>query len=310
MPNTHETLAGLFGDIADAIRAKTGGSAALVADAFPSAIAAIPTGGGGALKILVTAPTGATVTAEKDGGTYTGVEDAQDPGSYTVSVPEYGTYTVTAAYQGSSKSKTVTVTADSAAFDFPVPSGYTQLEYIESSGEQYIDTDIASSRGFRIVGSLRFLSRPSANMWVFGAESASSPYNQNFLSAEYSNGNHTLSVGAMGLYSSAFQIAAGTDYEIVFSTIQNHVGLRVNSVDLALTQASSSSGYTSLNAYLFCMNFGGTPFRFAPLRLSELIADFYPCKRSSDGAVGLYDAVRGRFFSNAGSGSFTAGPEV
>ena len=42
MPNTHDTLAGLFGDIADAIRGKTGGSAEIVADDFPSAISAIP----------------------------------------------------------------------------------------------------------------------------------------------------------------------------------------------------------------------------------------------------------------------------
>lgn len=42
MPNTHSTLASLFGDIADAIRAKTGGSADIVADDFPTAIAGIP----------------------------------------------------------------------------------------------------------------------------------------------------------------------------------------------------------------------------------------------------------------------------
>lgn len=41
MPNTHETLAGLFADIADAIRAKTGGVAAIQADAFPAEIEAI-----------------------------------------------------------------------------------------------------------------------------------------------------------------------------------------------------------------------------------------------------------------------------
>ena len=47
MPNTHATLSALFTDVADAIRAKTGGSAAIVADDYPDAIAAIPTGGGG-----------------------------------------------------------------------------------------------------------------------------------------------------------------------------------------------------------------------------------------------------------------------
>ncbi len=45
MPNTHATLASLFGDIADAIRAKTGSQADIVADDFPSAISAISGGG-------------------------------------------------------------------------------------------------------------------------------------------------------------------------------------------------------------------------------------------------------------------------
>jgi hypothetical protein len=40
------SLTELFSDIADAIRAKTGGTADLVADTFPTAIASIPSGGG------------------------------------------------------------------------------------------------------------------------------------------------------------------------------------------------------------------------------------------------------------------------
>ena len=47
MPNTHSTLTSLFSDIADAIRAKTGETNTIIADNFPTAIAAIPTGGGG-----------------------------------------------------------------------------------------------------------------------------------------------------------------------------------------------------------------------------------------------------------------------
>ena len=47
MPNNHSTLTSLFKDIADAIRRKTGGTASIAADAFPSAIRAIETTGGG-----------------------------------------------------------------------------------------------------------------------------------------------------------------------------------------------------------------------------------------------------------------------
>lgn len=45
MPNTHSTLTSLFSDIADSIRAKTGSNSTIVADDFPDAIDAIPTGG-------------------------------------------------------------------------------------------------------------------------------------------------------------------------------------------------------------------------------------------------------------------------
>lgn len=45
MANTHETLESLFIDTANAIRAKTGGTADIVADEFPQAIEAIPSGG-------------------------------------------------------------------------------------------------------------------------------------------------------------------------------------------------------------------------------------------------------------------------
>lgn len=44
MANTHSTLTGLFTDIADAIRVKTGGTESIVADQFPEAISNIKTG--------------------------------------------------------------------------------------------------------------------------------------------------------------------------------------------------------------------------------------------------------------------------
>lgn len=76
MPNTHETLTSLFSDIADAIRAKTGGTADITADTFPTAIGGIPQGGGVTVRPL-------EVTAN---GTYT----AQTGTAYspvTVNVP-------------------------------------------------------------------------------------------------------------------------------------------------------------------------------------------------------------------------------
>ena len=75
MPQTYTTLPALFTAIANAIRAKTGGTAEIVADDFPTAIANIPSGGGsiipsdlpsdGKTRIGYTIPEGASATGKK-----------------------------------------------------------------------------------------------------------------------------------------------------------------------------------------------------------------------------------------------------
>lgn len=62
MPNTHETLESLFVDTANAIRAKTGGTAEIVADEFPQAIALIPSGGGASIQSGVFTPASQAAT--------------------------------------------------------------------------------------------------------------------------------------------------------------------------------------------------------------------------------------------------------
>lgn len=99
MPNEHETLTSLFGDIANAIRAKTGESGTIVADNFPTAIENIPSGGSDpviqALSVTengtYTAPSGvdgySPVTVNVSGGgggSLPSVISKIDGGSFTV----------------------------------------------------------------------------------------------------------------------------------------------------------------------------------------------------------------------------------
>ena len=43
---------------------------------------------------------------------------------------------------------------------------------------------------------------------------------------------------------------------------------------------------------------------------SEIIRDYVPCYRKSDGEIGLYDIITSQFLTNAGEGSFTIGEEI
>ena len=80
MANTYTTLTGLFSAIANAIRAKTGGSAQIVADDFPTEIGNIPTGAAPVIESL-------SVT---ENGTYAPPSGVDGYGTVTVSVPVTG----------------------------------------------------------------------------------------------------------------------------------------------------------------------------------------------------------------------------
>jgi hypothetical protein len=41
-----------------------------------------------------------------------------------------------------------------------------------------------------------------------------------------------------------------------------------------------------------------------------LVRDFVPVKRNSDNVIGLFDIVNNKFYTNKGTGTFTAGTEV
>jgi hypothetical protein len=80
------------------------------------------------------------------------------------------------------------------------------------------------------------------------------------------------------------------------------------------THASDFGG--TVNSFLFGYNNNGSMGYPVPCKMysfkvwsdAGLIRDFIPAKRRSDGVVGLYDAVNKQFYTNAGSGTFTAGP--
>ena len=81
---------------------------------------------------------------------------------------------------------------------------------------------------------------------------------------------------------------------------------------------SSAHVITSMPAIcLLCLNNNGTKSRIMPAKLfscqiekeGSLVRDLVPCIDPS-GSVGVYDLIDEKFFGNAGTGTFTAGPVV
>jgi hypothetical protein len=86
------------------------------------------------------------------------------------------------------------------------------------------------------------------------------------------------------------------------------------------TSTKTATHYTmSNNLYLLGQNYNGTArasgerqvhyFKYYD-KTNTLICDLVPCYRKSDSVTGMYDIIRKRFLTNAGSGGFSKGLDV
>lgn len=191
-----------------------------------------------------------------------------------------------------------------------LPKGYTELAYIQSSGTQYINTEVAVNantyKKLRFVLDNQYPSL-SGNYWLvngcsgsgviyyFGAATGGAIY--------YGNGTQDIYAGgsaATNRQTIEFDPANG---RFVFGNVLSLTGLAFN----------APSG--SSNFHLFAYNKGSSSDCHAERIFSckiysdgELIRDLVPCMSDAEG-VGLYDIVNNKFYGNAGTGSFV-GSEV
>lgn len=193
-----------------------------------------------------------------------------------------------------------------------LPNGYTRLEYIQSSGSQYIDTGFKPNQNTRIVLDFENIGNYSSMTTglcpLFGVRNASTvacfalwvgtkSFPQYGNAAYNANGNFTIDINERLTY---------------------EMNKNVVSIGGQVITCSSASFTTNYNLCLFTINnYGTIEARRASGKLwsakiydnGTLIRDFVPCKNSSS-VVGLYDLVNDVFYTNVGSGTFTAGAEV
>ena len=194
-----------------------------------------------------------------------------------------------------------------------LPSGYTPLEYIESTGSQHIDTGyIAISENQRVVCDVTFTETHVAQS-ICGSQNASSGMGTII--------PHSLDGTTFDLYcAGGFPIkvagSLNTRYALDITANQGTMTASING-----TQYSGTYSGTIVSGYsiaVFANNVGGSynqvinGLRMWGLSLYDngtLVRNFLPCTNPS-GEVGLYDDVNGVFYGNAGTGVFIAGPVI
>lgn len=181
-----------------------------------------------------------------------------------------------------------------------LPDGYVQLEYIQSSGTQYIDTKFMPNQDTRVVIGAVFNEEVK---WLFGARHGARDRTFGFL-IEY------------GEYRSDYGTAIPTtSFSATTSKITVDKNKNVTSINgNVLITATEETFQCSHNLYLFANNNNGTVAGHSSSKIyscqiydnGTLIRDYVPCM-NSNGIVGLYDLVANEFYTNAGTGEFIGG---
>ena len=193
-----------------------------------------------------------------------------------------------------------------------IPSEYTEVEYIESTGEQYINTGIPTQDGIGF--DVTFLTNSNiGNTGNYGC----------ILGGRKASGNNDFQITTFGTPAGNIRYGSQTGNNAgIVNNQKLHVSLINRVVTLNDETTYTVSNYTfteSNNVYLFGLNNSGTlaqtglGCRIYNAKLyvgSNVVADFIPVKRKSDNVLGMYDATSGRFLTNQGTGTFTAGSEV
>lgn len=191
-----------------------------------------------------------------------------------------------------------------------LPSGYTQVEYIESSGTQHIDTGFVPNQDTRVI--MEYANTGSYDDYsgavgaLFGARTSatSNAYalwiDENTIYPNFASKNHT----ANG------SISVNTADK--FTVDMNENVLTVSGKSLTCTDGTFSAG---CNLLLFTLNGNGTAeerktigklYGCKVYNSGILVRNFIPCTNAS-GVAGLYDLVNGAFYANAGTGTFAVG---
>lgn len=185
-----------------------------------------------------------------------------------------------------------------------LPSGYTKLAYIQSSGTQYINTGFNPNQDTRVVMDIQ-ATGASGTYFTFGARQANTSNSFCFFYYEGWSADYQTNAQRKTLEGLAFNDLLRIDFN---KTVCSANGKTVN-----FTEATFQAPVAMA---LLAVNTNGEVANMLAAKLygckiydnGTLVRDFVPCI-SNAGAIGLYDTVGKQFYANAGTGTFT-GSEV
>lgn len=192
----------------------------------------------------------------------------------------------------------------------PLPSKwggakYTPVEYISSTGTQYINTGYVPTPNTRVILDAEVTSQTTASCSYFGEQSGSGGTDKT-----------AYEIWSMGTAANVSSDFFGNRVSYTISTKQRLLidkNKAVVTINGNTVTNSAAAGTATIPAYIFASNDKGTAAYFINMKLYSckiyendvMVRDYIPAK-DEWGNAGLWDDVESKFYYNAGTDSFKA----
>lgn len=197
-----------------------------------------------------------------------------------------------------------------------LPSEYQEVEYIESSGTQYIDTLWTPSSNYaRVVAQIE--PTLSGQQWevFYGMTNWSNHYS---LHTNKDTPKWYINVWSNGNITTNIAFSSWTKVNTEFEANNWAYSVNVNGATYSWTY-SWTVAQSTRNMYIFAYNENGSITWKPSMKLysfkiysaaDTLVRDLVPCYRKADDVIWLYDLVNDTFYTNAWTWDFTKWDDI
>lgn len=166
---------------------------------------------------------------------------------------------------------------------------YQRVEYIESTGTQYINTNYTPNQNTKAY--TKFICN-KLNSGLYSSSNKFTAYISN--RGNWRFGSATVIISWLS--------------GVLYTSVQDKTGVIINGTNVY--NYGTVTDFTSTATLRLMFNtdgFNGKIYEFKLYENDILVRNFIPCYRKSDGEIGLYDKVNNKFYTNAGTGEFIKG---
>ena len=203
-------------------------------------------------------------------------------------------------------------------------SGYERIEYLQASGTQYIDTGYIHDNSTKVDMRIKFDSVSQDYQSFYGARNSTADTAKGF-SMWLNYAKFRRAFGASAANIDSHTVITSTTYDIHLDKSGACTATPEGGDAIALGSGTQgdSLAYTdylfAIHQYVSTSTFKGwkadflTRAKLYSCKMysgTALVRDFVPVRRTSDGVLGLLDLAHGTFYTNAGTGSFSAGETI